>query len=73
LQEIHWVAGEWVLVDDDGVALKKSVGLMARQEFEVGGVEMYSFPLCHFVGVLKGDTVGECKFAKSYQCKETNA
>ena len=60
-------------MDDDGVALKKSVGLVARQEeFEVGGVEMYSVPLCHFVGVPKGDTVGECKFAKSHQCKETN-
>ena len=31
-KEIHWIAQQWVFLNDDHVSLKESVGLVARQE-----------------------------------------
>ena len=32
LEESHQIAWQWILMDDHGVPLKESVGLVARQE-----------------------------------------
>jgi hypothetical protein len=73
-EELHGVAGQWVLADDHSVPLKKSVGLVARQEeLEECGVEMYSVSFGHFARVPKSNVVGKRQFAKSHQREESDA
>jgi hypothetical protein len=73
-EEFHGVAGKTVLADDDGVPLKKSVGLVARQEeLKESGVQTYRVPFSHLPWVSESDVLRECQFAKSHQCEESDA